>query len=182
MSRNGSWAKLDVGLFSEPKVKALARRQRDGARTLATVSLYVAIVLESWSADRPVPVDDALPAWLLDDVEDLVADLTAVGLLDEHGAIPGETLDRWMEVRRAQRQGGRIAARLRHGSVTGASRQRHASRTVAYADREIERENDRTANVDRSHARAPGQEPARSLGEVLGEMGLDPSVLEGKKP
>jgi hypothetical protein len=40
-------ADIDVGLMHDPKVVALAKRQRDPQRTLAWIGLYLALVLES---------------------------------------------------------------------------------------------------------------------------------------
>lgn len=171
-------AQLDVGMFHDPKVIALARRQQDPLATLATMGLYVAIVLASWRADEPVPGADAAPAWVLSDLETYLADLTAVGLLDEAGAVPVETLDRWMQTARAMVAGGArgAAARWGHdgGPVGGHSPGRGRGNAI---------DPEKEGPIDRPTARARASGTARvgSFGDIMAEMGLDPDIGKGAK-
>ena len=106
---------LDSGLMADPKIVALARRLRDPIRTAAAVSLYVALVTGSWGAGKRISITDALPAWWLADVDDLVSELQAAGLVDDRQSIPEHAWSSWFlpawerrEVRREKAaKGGR---------------------------------------------------------------------------
>ena len=174
-------ADIDTGLFDDVKVRRLAPRQRDGARTLATMSLYVATVLDSWADDRPVTAVDAAPAWMLDTVDDMVADLVAVGLFDDDGCVPVDTLDRWMAgVRNRVAAGARGAAKRWSGDAPplgdheGPNAVPKPTPTVPTVP---------TVPSARARARGKGQGPndgARSLKTILRDMGAEPDL--GPKP
>jgi len=130
-------ADLDTGLLADPKVVALARRQRDPLRTSAFVGLYVAVVLESWSSARRVTLEEAAPAWWLDGLSDAQQALLAAGLLDDDGRIPTHVWDGWYVPAAERRDQSRdrwrrasAAARDRAKSVSDDSARSHASRTV----------------------------------------------------
>lgn len=117
MSRDGfPVADIDVGLLSDPKVAALARRLRRAQRVAAALLLYQATVLASWRAGRRVSLVDALPAWWLEPWEELARSLIDVELLDEGGLIPdhawaawfGPALERRLAIRRAAIYGGLV--------------------------------------------------------------------------
>ena len=97
MSRDGGFtrADIDTGLFADTKVVALARRLRDPVQTAAHVALYTAVVLVSWGADERIPLEDAVPAWWLDPIDEVRANLQAVRLLDSDGRIPEHAWASW---------------------------------------------------------------------------------------
>ncbi len=88
-------ADIDVGLFHDQKVIALARRVRDERRTAATVALYTSLLLESWSAGDRVRLDEAIPAWWMAELDDVREDLRAVGLIDDDSRIPVDAWTNW---------------------------------------------------------------------------------------
>jgi hypothetical protein len=98
MSRDDGFptADIDVGLFSDPKVIALARRLRDPLGTLVHVALYEAVVLASWRAGERVDFNIAAPGWFLDDLAQYVGNLQAVGLLDDDRRIPAHAWTAWI--------------------------------------------------------------------------------------
>lgn len=113
-SRHGvSRADIDVGLLHDRKMVALARRYRDDASTSMAIVLYLSAVLASWREDRAVSVEEAQPAWMLGGVDGYVAELRTVGLVDESGCVPQQTLDTWMAGLRSASERGRAAADAR---------------------------------------------------------------------
>jgi hypothetical protein len=112
-------ADVDAGLYADPKVVALARRLRDPMATAAHVGIYQALVLGSWGAGERISLEEALPAWWLDDVAEQMANLVAVKLVDADGRIPVHAWEAWFrpawdrrEVRREKaRRGGRSPRR-----------------------------------------------------------------------
>lgn len=116
MSRDGfDHADIDTGLFADPKVLALARRQRDTIRTLAAVALYLVPTLASWKAGDRQRASDALPGWALDPVGDLIADLIAVGLLDDDERVRDHAFESWFGTalgRRLDADFGRVVGGL----------------------------------------------------------------------
>jgi hypothetical protein len=180
------WARLDTSLLSDPKVVALARAQKDPAKTAATVALYVGAVLASWREDRPVSVAEAAPAWWLDDVSAYVADLRAAGLVDRHGKVPRATLDRWMQKVRAQRAAGRSTAAGRWGadSKQGSKRVgsvKHADATDRQTDKETYRERHSSSpDAPRARTGARGAQMVQ-FGDAMVAAGLDPAAV-GKSP
>ncbi len=97
MSRDDGFkvADIDTGLPADPKVVALARRLRGGIRTAAAMGLHEALLLASWRLGERVTIDEALPAWFLDDPGDLVAALRDVRLIDAEGRIPERAWAGW---------------------------------------------------------------------------------------
>jgi hypothetical protein len=170
-SRDGlARADVDTGLYADPKVKALARLQRDPVRTAATMTLYLATVLESWAENDRVSVEDAMPAWYLADYAEMVTDLTTVGLLADDGMIPEPTLDRWLSGIRARTASGRAAADRRwhgNGSAMGTQSAR----------------NTQPASLPEKPARsAPAKrerDDPRSLREILRETTGEPNIVKG---
>jgi hypothetical protein len=158
-SRDGlARADVDTGLYADPKVKALARLQRDPVRTAATMTLYLATVLESWAEND------------LADYAEMVTDLTTVGLLADDGMIPEPTLDRWLSGIRARTASGRAAADRRwhgNGSAMGTQSAR----------------NTQPASLPEKPARsAPAKrerDDPRSLREILRETTGEPNIVKG---
>lgn len=83
-------ADTDTGLYHDPKVLALARRQRDHLRTAAAMLLWNAARLASWDSGQRFTLAETAPAWWPDDPAEYLADLQAVDLLDGEGRIPVE--------------------------------------------------------------------------------------------
>jgi hypothetical protein len=97
MSRDDGFkvADTDTGLHADPKVVALARKLGGGIRTAAAMSLYEAVRLASWRLGERVAIEEALPAWFLDDPSDLVAALRQARLVDDEGRIPEHAWVSW---------------------------------------------------------------------------------------
>jgi len=130
MSRDGfRVADADVNFYADPKVNALARRLRDPVRTAAYAALYDATVRASWQAGRRVTFDEALPAWWLDDPDDALANLRAVGLLDDEARIPEHAWASWYEVAAQRRDDRRF-----EGTVGGLMKSLAMSRDEAVAE------------------------------------------------
>lgn len=177
-SRDGMLrADLDTGLCHDRKVVALARLQRSPERTATTLMLYVATVLASWREDRPETLDDSVPAWFGKSVERYRADLVSVGLLDEDGRIPVETLDRWMASARARVAGGRSGAASRwqgNGYPLGARRPPNANSQEAKKPRSQERARPKASD------RTDGDgSPVESFGEIMTRLGVPRESLGG---
>lgn len=183
MSRDDGFAIADVdtGFWSDPKVKALVRLQRDETRSLVTLALFNALLLESWGAGERLTLDQAAPAWSTADLGPLATDLQAVGLVDARGRIPVESWHRWFTPARDRREAAREAGR------EGNRRRWHKGKdrdpiAPAIPDRPTDRPTDRPP---RARARARAKEPARApdprpLGDILAS--IDPTfVPPGKK-
>jgi len=103
-------ADIDVGLFHDQKVLALARRLRDDRATAASVSLYLNLVLQSWAAGDRLTLDEAIPAWWMADLDGIRGDLRAVDLVDDESRIPVDAWTSWFvpafDRREKRRQGG----------------------------------------------------------------------------
>jgi len=112
-------ADIDSGLFSDPKVVALARRLHDAGATAAHVALYEALVLGSWGSGDRLTFEEALPAWWMEDASEVRANLTAVGLLGEDGRIPAKAWEAWFrpawDRREARRAKGRLGGLAKAG-------------------------------------------------------------------
>jgi hypothetical protein len=106
MSRDDGFsiADTDTGMLADPKVLALARRLRDPLKTGAAIALYDAVRLASWKAGERLTLDETVPGWWLDPVDDLAAALVAAGLLDDEHRIPGRAWDNWYGPARDRRQ------------------------------------------------------------------------------
>lgn len=96
-------ADTDTGMLADKKVLALARRLRDATKTGAAIALYDAVRLASWKDGSRLRLDDAVPGWWLDPIEELVAALVDAELLDEEHRIPVRAWAGWFEVARARR-------------------------------------------------------------------------------
>jgi hypothetical protein len=113
VSRDGfERADIDTMLHSDPKVVALARRLRESGRTMAAVGVYTGLVLASWRAGQRVTLEESLPAWWIDPFDELAADLTAVGLIDDEQRIPIHAWESWFKPANDRRQTYRDKARL----------------------------------------------------------------------
>ena len=117
-------ADIDVGLFDDPKVRRLARRVGDPVRTLAALSVYISVVLESWRRGERATATDASPAWVPDaDLDGIVNALADVGLLDAEGFLPEAAFEGWFRPAQRRREERREAGR-RGGFRTAAGRRR----------------------------------------------------------
>jgi len=177
-SRDG-WARadVDVGLYDDPKVKALVRLQRDPLKTAATMTLYLATILASWRHDSRVKVLDAAPTWWLDVPDEMIVDLTSVGLLDSRGCVPKVVLDRWMASTRARSEGARAAADARWSDRNANGMRPHSGRNA----------NSLPASqpAGRARARETGQaretSAPRSLKQILAETTGEPNIVKETK-
>lgn len=106
MSRGDGFeiADTDTGMLSDPKVVALARRLRDAAKTMTAIGLYDAVRLGSWGCGRRLTLEETLPGWWLDPIDEWVAHLIAVGLLDDEHRIPEHAWQGWYGPAFARRQ------------------------------------------------------------------------------
>ena len=97
MSRDAGFlhADVDTSLMADPKVVALARRLRDPERTAVSVCLFTGLILASWKAGARVTLAEAAPAWYLEPVEAIQADLEAVGLVDHDGRLQAHAWTSW---------------------------------------------------------------------------------------
>jgi len=173
-SRDGlARADVDTGLYSDPKVKALARLQRGPVRTAATMTLYVATVLESWAENDRVSAEDAMPAWYLADYVDLVSDLTTVGLLDADGMIPEATLDRWLDGVRTRIASGRAAADKRWG--------RNGSAMGTHREPNTQPASQKKPARSAPALRERSSDDPRSLREILRETTGEPNIVAAKE-
>lgn len=181
-SRDGlARADIDTGLFDDPKVKRLARLQRNGRTTAITMTLFVATVLTSWRQNRPVSIHDAAPAWCLFPIDKMVADLVAVGMIADDGTIPSDRLDHWMSGVRARIEGGRAGAEKRWGNRdangypqgSNSAPNTHTSQPASQPD-----------NPARSRARKRETEsgPVESLRDILRRTTGEPTIATEGKP
>lgn len=97
-------ADTDTGMLADKKVLALARRLRDATKTGAAIALYDAVRLASWKDGSRLCLDDTVPGWWLDPIDELAEALVYVGLLDEERRIPTQAWQGWFEVAWARRQ------------------------------------------------------------------------------
>jgi hypothetical protein len=91
-------ADTDTGKMSDPKVLALARRLLDPVLTSAALTLHEAVLLASWRDGERLALPDCLPAWWIappEILEQLVAALIAVRLLDDEQRIPEHAFESW---------------------------------------------------------------------------------------
>jgi hypothetical protein len=132
MSRDDGFAIADIStaLYSHPRVVALARRLRDGSQTAVHVAMFNAVLLASWAAGRRLTVDEACPPWWIDTLDDVRANLQAVGLLDDEARIPDESWESWFtpafERREARRESGRLGGQRSGAARIEASLQRRS--------------------------------------------------------
>jgi len=119
-------ADLDVGLFNDPKIRAVVRTTLDEGLTVRAVLAFVAVVLSSWERGERVSLEDAAPLWLTS-LDGLQGPLEAVGLLDADGRLPDHSWQRWFgpaQARRAKRKaagslGGQASAANRGEAMPG---------------------------------------------------------------
>lgn len=138
------------------------------------MTLYIASVLESWSEDSPVTVVDACPAWYLDELSEHLADLMTVGLIDETGAVPEETLDRWMSGVRARSDAGRVGAQARWGRNGSGMRSHKGRNSPSNLPSNLPTE----PNLP-TDARDPkgSEKTGRSLKSIIAELTGEPSFV-----
>jgi len=171
-------ADVDTGLWSDPKVKALVRLQRDETRSLVTLALYHALILESWGAGERLSLDQAAPAWSTADLGPLTADLATVGLVDRRGKLPVESWSRWFGPARDRRETAREAGRKGNRSrwKSGTDRDPIAP---AIPDRPSDRPTDRPP---RARARARAEKPARAAAKTNGDPRPLSDILQAIDP
>lgn len=138
MSRDNGFtlADIDTGLYADAKVRRLARLLRDPRETAVHVALYEALLLGSWADGERVTLEDAAPAWWLDPVDDIAANLEKVHLIDAEGRIPEHAwesfyLPAW-ERRERRRHSGKLGGQL-------SSAQRRSSGATSGAQALLER-------------------------------------------
>jgi hypothetical protein len=88
-------ADVDTAIFSDAKVKRLARAVGDPTRTAAFFALYLSVVMQSWHEGERISLDDSAPAWWMDPLDDALAALVAAELLDDEGKIPQHAFENW---------------------------------------------------------------------------------------
>jgi len=186
MSRDDGFAIADVdaGLYADPKVVALARRLRDPRSAAVHVALYEALVLGSWGAGERITFEEALPAWWLEDVDDVRANLAAVGLVDVDGRIPDHAWEAWFqpawdrrETRRAKARKGGLA-RPRPGSESAPSTTGADSK---HAPRQPVRPSVRSVPADMSFTLDAREtdDPAETVFEHLARRGVEVDRANG---
>jgi hypothetical protein len=180
-------ADVDVGYFHDPKMIALARRLRDERATAAHAAVYLAVVLGSWAEGRRATLDDCLPAWWLQASDDVRTNLQEVGLLDDDGRIPERAWSSWFKPAQTRRQHqrdrwNRANARRSSDAVTATSPSGSNGGTAASTAASPRPVPSRPV-LDPSSPRAPARQAKglravrkpQTFGEVMKEMGLDPS-------
>ena len=136
MSRDDGFrvADTDTGMMADPKVLALARRFRDPIKTMAAVGLYDAVRLASWGAGRRLMLEETVPGWWLEPVDEIAAHLVAVGLLDAERRIPAHAWEGWfvpaLDRFLANRRGSIYAGLVSRGMAPAAANQ-EADRRIA---------------------------------------------------
>jgi hypothetical protein len=177
MSRDDGFAiaDTDTGMLADPKVVALARRLRDPIRTGAAIALYDAVRLASWKAGRRLTLDESLPGWWLDPVDELAAALVAVKLLDDELRLPEHAWEGWFGPARARRDERREAGR--RGGLAKARNASDSPRSSG-ATAELQRSSTRPSvpSVPTVRPSAPGG--SKEPGETTNGMrGGDPRPL-----
>lgn len=169
------YAMIEVGLMDDRKVRRLARLQGDPVRTAVSVVLYLAAVLESWRDDEPALCADAAPAWFTYDPSPFVAELVAVGLLDDEGRVVRSSLERRMSPFRARRDQARAAARKRWGTepTDAVAVPTHSGSTADAMQRTYVRTHPRTSRAparETTDAAPPGGGGPAPVGEVQEQL------------
>lgn len=110
MPRDDGFAVADTatGKLDDPKFRKLWRIVHDGPAMNAAVVLHDAVQLASWAAGERVTAEDAAPFWM-ESVENVAANLQAVGLLDKDGRLPAKAWESWFGAARDRRQKRRDA-------------------------------------------------------------------------
>ena len=181
----------DTGMMADPKILALARRLRSSVQTLAAVALYDAVRLASWKAGCRLTLEETLPGWCIDPIDDLTGHLVAVGLLDGEHRIPAHAWAGWFGPAYERRQaadfprivGGLVAHGMgRDEAITEAKRRTTEARTRLIAPaynpasvRPSVRPTDRPIAVDGSKE----PETTKRNGK---EEGVSPNVLASMTP
>jgi len=113
MPRDDGFAVADTatGKLDDPKFRKLWRIVHDGPAMNAAVVLHDAVQLASWAAGERVTAEDAAPFWM-EAVENVAANLQAVGLLDKDGRLPAKAWESWFGAARDRRQKRRDAGQL----------------------------------------------------------------------
>ena len=106
MARDDGFAVMDVSsdIANGRKFRRIQRQAPDLVAVAMTV--YVALLGESWKAGRRVPVDDGWPTLVAFD-QRVVDQMTTVGLLDRRGLVTSAAWRRWFEPARARRAASR---------------------------------------------------------------------------
>lgn len=112
-------ADIDVGLFSDPKVKALWRELRDPSQMAIALQLYLAALLESWSDGTRATIDDAAPPWVEEISDETRSALRKVKLIDAESRVSRSGWDQWFGPaatrRQARQEAGRRGGLASHG-------------------------------------------------------------------
>jgi hypothetical protein len=163
-------ADVDVGLFHDQKVIALARRLHNKMRTAAHVAVYTNLILESWAAGDRLSLDDALPAWWVASADDVRAELQAVGLIDDESRVPLGSWESWFvpafDRREKRRESGAEGGRRSWQSRRDKRRRSNASSDASATPNPSVLPADR--HSDRQAGRGPSQPTA--IGAVVNEV------------
>ena len=105
MSRDAGFtiADLDTRLLRDAKFRALRRHLTLQAERTEAVTLYVAVLLESWEAGERLTLDEATPEWV-NPTPAVAQALVTVGLLNEDGRIPEAAWNSWFVTAAERRQ------------------------------------------------------------------------------
>lgn len=176
MSRDAGFAHadVDVNLLDDPKVKRLLRLVDDEGTRARAIVVYQAVVLSSWGEGQRVAAEDAAPVWITG-LEDLVALLARVGLLDADGRVVEHAFEGWfrpaLERRRKRSEAGRLGG-IASTSGKPKSSNGRASVEQSSSDAEPEHYSQTDSHLTRRRARAAAREVStpKPLRELIGEF------------
>jgi hypothetical protein len=188
MSRDDGFpvADVDTGLAVDPKMIRLVRRIGDGDAALRHFALFVSTVLASWAAGQRVTLEDAVPAWYVaHPVDDALANLQAVGLLDAEGRIPEKSWAGWhgpAETRRLAALRSRIFGGLVSQGMTRDAANAEADRRIGLRA-ELSKPDFRAEvpSVPSSPSINPSAQPSVPTPQAE-ERARDADALEGSSP
>lgn len=171
-------ADVDTGLFSDTKVKALARRVRDPHLTAEYLCLWVSTLLDSWGDAERVSFEDAVPAWFTEDVDSAIDHLRAVGMLDDGSRIPPGAWDNWFgpawdrrEKRRSSgRKGGLTSAEHRSSDAPASVEQRSSDAEPVPSVPSVPTEPTDPSDLQDDYYRMTGRFPSANVGSWLDRL------------
>jgi hypothetical protein len=128
------------------------------------VTVYLAVILESWRSGERSAAENAAPLWLAD-ASDAVAGLSAVGLLDDAGRIPerawrswfGPAHDRLADARLRGQIGGLMSNGLSRAEALMEAQRRLSKQPSSHPQASLNPTNQPT-NQPSSQPSAPGKD------------------------